>query len=659
MSPTLKVKRMTFYFTRKPGKDLPDVIANFAFTGTIPAIEQLVTNSYDADAHVVDITCLLDKDVFVIRDDGFGMDHEGLQAFFRLGDSPKKTEPVSPEGRVRLNKYGAATIVLPSLCGQYELVTVRQGVKSTVQEEFVQGEELTAKKKIKAISESAPKEKSGTTITMRKLKFPDPPHFTLDKLTRAFQWDLPIRPGFKILVNDTEIEAKSVTNATTFRLDREGKYMGHVEGFLYNTARQTKHPGIWVYVNGMHIGDPEEFLLRYVSSLALAKRIVGIINADALEPAILFDRRRFREDHKGVKELEAAIGEEILAIRREAELSYDSTRISRVATRADSFLQKTKARVMGARLGKVNKQTTFVLSDELGEDLPGEYNKSTNTLCINSRYPYVVIDSSMTHPKLEQALLGAVVDTIALTEAGKNRMPVRFLKARAEMMQKLLSVPEQDAKRQEINPRIMYSLNELARYSSYTIGAIRQLADAGILTLMDQGVVGNEFLSLQERTKGLLPLHDIVHERAKDSAAGIAESDRAVRTLDLARAYSKPFVHFVPGKDGKGYYFVDAHCADEVYDLLRAGGTLDRRKKDFNPATAFDVLRDRNYTIPILAKLLETNIAEVAQVLSYAKKEGIKIEQKNAGYAGHGTVFNFEHFLIALQARRGNVSAKP
>jgi len=295
-------------FQRDLGENAPDLIANLVISGTIPAIEELVANSYDADATRVDIEFNPKEDVLTIRDDGIGMAaDDGLEGFYRLGDSHKLKHPISPGGRTRIGKFGVGTILIKYLCGEYELVTEKDGRRTVIKEEL---EDIVSSKKQIPGVESKSDQGSGTQITMRKLKFSGDEDFSLDELRNRLQWDLPILPDFSLFVNNEKVSSKTIENADTFRVSTKGEHMGEITGNIYSTKRATKMAGIHIYVNGRRVGDPRT-LLKSVVRHALVDRLVGIIHADGLEEAILFDRGRFREDHPGVRELNKTVHEAI------------------------------------------------------------------------------------------------------------------------------------------------------------------------------------------------------------------------------------------------------------------------------------------------------------------------------------------------------------
>lgn len=142
-------------FRRAPGNNLPKLICDLAASGIIPALEELVANSHDADAQNVSVTYEPKTSTLTIQDDGLGMDAKDLEGFYRLGDSYKQQRPVTPKGRRCIGKYGIATILLEYLADSYDLETIKKGRRTVIHEEF--DGTLTSEKKIKGVPSKAPK----------------------------------------------------------------------------------------------------------------------------------------------------------------------------------------------------------------------------------------------------------------------------------------------------------------------------------------------------------------------------------------------------------------------------------------------------------------------------------------------------------------------
>ena len=136
---------------REPGKNIVSLIAKLTARGTIASIEGLIANSYDSDATSVHVEYNPSEKTFSVIDNGEGMRAgEGLEDFYRLGDSPKVKNPVSTAGRRRIGKFGVETIVLESICTGYDLVTARDGFETRISEEF--DGELTTEKRIVGVT---------------------------------------------------------------------------------------------------------------------------------------------------------------------------------------------------------------------------------------------------------------------------------------------------------------------------------------------------------------------------------------------------------------------------------------------------------------------------------------------------------------------------
>ena len=89
------------------------------YTSPSKAIEELVSNSFDAGAHNVNIVMSPDltaKDAIIaVIDDGESMDEAGLRQHWLIGASNKRSLPAAPGRRKQIGKFGIgklATFVL-------------------------------------------------------------------------------------------------------------------------------------------------------------------------------------------------------------------------------------------------------------------------------------------------------------------------------------------------------------------------------------------------------------------------------------------------------------------------------------------------------------------------------------------------------------------
>jgi DNA mismatch repair ATPase MutL len=61
------------------------------YTESIEFVRELVNNAYDADATLVEV--IVSEDFIEIRDNGSGMDIEGLKQYFSIGSQQKLYSP--------------------------------------------------------------------------------------------------------------------------------------------------------------------------------------------------------------------------------------------------------------------------------------------------------------------------------------------------------------------------------------------------------------------------------------------------------------------------------------------------------------------------------------------------------------------------------------
>jgi HSP90 family molecular chaperone len=74
------------------------------YTESIEFVRELVNNAYDADATLVEI--VVSEDLIEIRDNGAGMDRQGLKQYFNIGSQQKLYSPKSPiYNRDRIGHY--------------------------------------------------------------------------------------------------------------------------------------------------------------------------------------------------------------------------------------------------------------------------------------------------------------------------------------------------------------------------------------------------------------------------------------------------------------------------------------------------------------------------------------------------------------------------
>lgn len=635
--------------SREIGSNAVEMISNLVIRNTPSAVLELIANSYDADAKEVYVDYDAEKDKLAVRDDGSGMTPEDLKSFYRLGDSPKLAKPISPGGRTRIGKFGVATLLLKYLGKEYSLSTVREDLETIVQEKF--DTQLTQDSEIPFVTKKVKSKPSGTDISITGLNFNEE-GLNMRNLRRMIQWELPLIRGFNVHVNGEEVVPKSITNATEFRIDETGKKMGHVKGSIYFTGRSTKAGGIHVYVNGRRIGDPKSLLESYTNKKLLTDRVVGVLDADELEEAILFDRGRFRDDHPGYLELTETIRKALKVVNNYTEVTRSNNNISRVEGQRERMLDRVKHKLMKLGLEEITKDSLVEFSDDVPEGEPGFYDKESGALLLNEQHPRLIITQRTTPTNYEMHLSEAIIDTLALTRARTNgEISLEgFLKEKANIYSILVGEREEGLATEKIHRMVVYGTQDIAKNSRWSLNSVRHIIERGVLKEGENGdILGKDYLELDSKTNGLVPLHEILQEKFKRNTPNFLPKFEKI--FGEIGSSAHPFVYNL-GNRNAPCYFVEGSCANWFSKVLQSND-MDLRRKHANPSGVFEMERDLYFTLPGLAKRSEgLDLKGVSEVIDYAKKRGIPIEQKREG---QGVRFNYGAFLTTLQYKRGNL----
>ena len=101
------------------------------YSESIELIRELVNNAYDADATEVDIK-LTDESI-EIRDNGTGMDREGLKQYFNIGSPEKNAKGKSSLfHRDLIGQFGIGKFASLSACGRFEVSTQKEDFAARV-----------------------------------------------------------------------------------------------------------------------------------------------------------------------------------------------------------------------------------------------------------------------------------------------------------------------------------------------------------------------------------------------------------------------------------------------------------------------------------------------------------------------------------------------
>lgn len=108
--------------------EIVHLLSDQLYQSPVKAIEELVVNSYDADATVCRIYVPtpdnLEADFIVVFDDGIGMDHEGLVNLWQVGRSNKRTDEVRRRSkRKQIGKFGIGKLATSTIATRLTYIT--------------------------------------------------------------------------------------------------------------------------------------------------------------------------------------------------------------------------------------------------------------------------------------------------------------------------------------------------------------------------------------------------------------------------------------------------------------------------------------------------------------------------------------------------------
>jgi hypothetical protein len=656
-SPSEPVK--TFNVSRKLGKNLPGIIAGMHYKGTIPGIKQLHHNSWDANAHRIDITYR--SNYFSLGDDGLGIFPDDVPQFVLLGDSEKEKERFSPapECRERYGIMGLGTINLTKLGRKWKMTSERGGFKSVV-EENLEGKRLTSDEELEVLVYDTPKERHGTLIELTDLTFDK--EFSIEQLIKRLQWEVRILPDFKTFVNGQEINSKSVENATTYSFDENGGIMGKVSGKVYFTSRTTPNNGIHVYVNGRSIGDPLERLSRLTPKRGMDSRLVGIINADELRGAIMLGTETFVEGDAGVKELDKALKRFLQSVRTDTEQTTVGVRAENLLNDRQAVAEHARGELARAGFPEVRENGSVIFA-EPGEKNDGDfiaYDTKNKVYILNPDYPPFAVDSNTLFREHCLSALHLLIDAIAITRLERGKQNLKdFFKMRDNLWAAYRGQEDPTIGKEiltRINPIRMYSALDLSNKGSMDISghSIRKCVDHGILR-SDGNIKGEEFLRFQSNYECFVTLHDVLGRQELGSNQTV-QFDRANGILGDIGDLTSPFAYNVSRLDDKEnpFYFLDETTSQLIWNTISEINL----KRD-SPREEFSKFRGRHLTVGGLGDLLGTHRNLLPEILEFGRDHDLyNIRMKKSGVKGGnddetGHVFHLGDFVRAYQLLRG------
>lgn len=277
------------------------------YSQSIELIRELVNNGYDADATRVDV--VVGEDTIEVRDNGSGMDLDGLRQYFNVGSPEKLEAPRSPiYKRDRVGQFGIGKFASLSAAGRFEVGTQCGAFAARVTFDREEWENTDSWHLPLEIISPDPENGNGTTVVLSKLERA----FDLEDVEDCIVSGVPLKaPDFEVFLNGYQMRPRSWSGHKLPVM--EGTSFGVVYGeivILSESGSSLDGMGVECKVKGATICR-ETF---GIESWGLkAARIRGEINADFLP--ITSDRTGFIIDRPEYKEFRQAMDRILKEVR--------------------------------------------------------------------------------------------------------------------------------------------------------------------------------------------------------------------------------------------------------------------------------------------------------------------------------------------------------
>lgn len=259
------------------------------YAESIEFVREIVNNAYDADATLVEI--VLSDDAIEIRDNGSGMDRQGLRQYFNIGSTQKLQASKSPvHGRDMIGQFGIGKFASLSACKRFEVITKKGDFVGRIIFDKEDWERMSGDWQL-PLEVLAPefRKNEGTTVILTGLNRRFDPRDIEEKIIEG----TPLKaPNFRVKLNSHTIQPRSLMGHRIPFL--EGTSYGPVIGeivILPETVSSTRDLGIEVRVKQVTVRRELFGMETWGSAMA---RVRGEVNADFLP--ITSDRTGFVKD---------------------------------------------------------------------------------------------------------------------------------------------------------------------------------------------------------------------------------------------------------------------------------------------------------------------------------------------------------------------------
>ncbi len=279
------------------------------YAESIEFVREIVNNAYDADATLVEIT--VSEDSIEIRDNGAGMDREGLRQYFSIGSQFKLHTSKSPiHHRDRIGQFGIGKFSSLSACERFEVLTKKGEFVGRVV--FDKHEWEKAGDTWNLPLELLPpdfRKADGTTVMLTGMN----KRFELNDIEARIIEGTPLKaPNFRVRLNNHTITPRSLTGHRIPFL--EGTEFGPVHGeiiILPQTLASTAELGIEIKVKQVTVRRELFGMQTWGPTMA---RMRGEVNADFLP--VTSDRTGFIKDSPEYRSFLAVMEKEIEEVKK-------------------------------------------------------------------------------------------------------------------------------------------------------------------------------------------------------------------------------------------------------------------------------------------------------------------------------------------------------
>lgn len=309
------------------------------YTESIEFVREIVNNAYDADATLVEI--VVTEDMIEIRDNGSGMDREGLKQYFNIGSQQKLYDAKSPVyNRDRIGQFGIGKFASLAACKKFEVITKKDNFVARVIFDKEQWEKAGDPWQLPLeILPADFRKQNGTTVILMGLARRFDPKDIEAKIIEG----TPIKaPFFRVRINNHTVTPRSLSGHRIPIL--EGTSSGPVSGeiiILSETASAATDLGIEVKVKQVTIKRELFGMETWGKGMA---RIRGELNADFLP--ITSDRTGFIKDSGEYKEFLQVMGKVIEGVKvalHKLTLKKEGKKVSRALKEALQRIYKALA----------------------------------------------------------------------------------------------------------------------------------------------------------------------------------------------------------------------------------------------------------------------------------------------------------------------------